>query len=94
MPPSSFSSASPQYTTKATRRTSKASSDGDFLRLSDGTGDSEFERILVGSAQQQENQLRYPTQQREDNEVPKKSAKVAYERHTEYVSSGTEVRVE
>jgi hypothetical protein len=45
-------------------------------------------RILEGSAQQQENQLRYPTQQRGDNEVPKKSAKVAYGRHAEDVSSG------
>jgi hypothetical protein len=50
--------------------------------------------MLEGSAQQQENQLRYPTQQRGDNEVPKKYAKVAYERHAEDVSSVTQVRVE
>ena len=50
--------------------------------------------MLEGSAQQQENQLRYPTQQRGDNEVPKKYAKVAYERHAENVSSGTQMRVE
>ena len=50
--------------------------------------------MLEGSAQQQENQLRYPTQQRGDNEVPKKSAKVADERHAEDVSSGTQMRVE
>ena len=50
--------------------------------------------MLEGSAQQQENQLRYPTQQRGDNEVPKKSAKVAYERHAGNVSSGPQMRVE